>query len=165
MNRQTPFLICLHCRGRACPDREFTPVPYLWSALWGGVLTPPQEPGGCRSLPGAVKTAPYKRRHICRLYHKKRLPHKVKPHATASRHNPFPGKNIESSFAYFSFKKSKTYFSMTSFVSRAIISSSLVSMISVRTRAPQAVTSTTSSFCLCASRFLSVSMRMPSQSM
>ena len=71
VNRQTPFLICLHCRGRACPDREFTPVPYLWSALWGGVLTPPQEPGGCRSLPGAVKTAPYKRRHICRLYHKK----------------------------------------------------------------------------------------------
>ena len=96
---------------------------------------------------------------------KKRLPHKVKPHAAASRHNPFPGKNIESSFAYFSFKKSKTYFSMTSFVSRAIISSSLVSMISVRTRAPQAVTSTTSSFCLWASRFLSVSMRMPSQSM
>jgi len=78
---------------------------------------------------------------------------------------PVSGKNIESSFAYFSFKKSKTYFSMTSFVSRAIISSSLVSMISVRTRAPQAVTSTTSFFCLWASRFLSVSMRMPSQSM
>ena len=29
-------------------------------------MTPPQKPGGCRSLPGAVKTAPYKRRHICR---------------------------------------------------------------------------------------------------
>ena len=164
MNRQTPFLICLHCRGRACPDREFTPVPYLWSALWGGVLTPPQEPGGCRSLPGAVKTAPYKRRHICRLYHKKRLPHKVKPHAAASRQNPFPGKNIEILLDTFLIRK-VSYFSMTSFVSRAIISSSLVSMISVRTRAPQAVTSTTSFFCLWASRFLSVSMRMPSQSM
>ena len=78
----------------------------------------------------------------------KRLPHKVKPHAAASHYNSFPVKNIKSSFAYFSFKKSKTYFSMTSFVSRAIISSSLVSMISVRTRAPQAVTSTTSFFCL-----------------
>ena len=99
-----------------------------------------------------------------RLYHKKRLPHKVKPHAAASRCNPFPGKNIEILLVTFLIRK-VTYFSMTSFVSRAIISSSLVSMISVRTRAPQAVTSTTSSFCLCASRFLSVSMRMPSQSM
>ena len=120
-------------------------------------LPQPARIGQDRSL----QTAAYMRR----LYHKKRLPHKVKPHAAASRYNPFPGKNIESSFAYFSFKKSKTYFSMTSFVSRAIISSSLVSMISVRTRAPQAVTSTTSFFCLWASRFLSVSMRMPSQSM
>ena len=38
--------------------------------------------------------------------------------------------------------------SMTSRVSRAIISSSLVSMTRVRTRAPQAVISTTSDFCL-----------------
>ena len=38
--------------------------------------------------------------------------------------------------------------SMTSRVSRAIISSSLVSMTKVRTRAPQAVISTTSDFCL-----------------
>ena len=44
-------------------------------------------------------------------------------------------------------------------------SSSFVSMIKVRTRAPQAVISTTSLPWLCASRFLSVSIRMPSQSM
>ena len=77
---------------------------------------------------------------------------------------PSTGYNIEILLVPFLIRKG-TYFSMTSFVSRAIISSSLVSMISVRTRAPQAVTSTTSFFCLWASRFLSVSMRMPSQSM
>lgn len=64
----------------------------------------------------------------------KRLPHKVKPHAAASRYNSFPVKNIESSFAYFSFKKSKTYFSMTSFVSRAIIETNEELMIARDTK-------------------------------
>ena len=48
----------------------------------------------------------------------------------------------------FLYARSNYSFSTTSLVSRAIISSSLVSMIRVRTRAPQAVTSTTSFFCL-----------------
>ena len=163
MNRQAPFLICLHCRGRACPAREFTPHP-IYGLLCregldpsAGTWRPPQpaRSGQDRSLQTSayIPTIP-----------QKRLPHKVKPHAAASRCNPFPGTNIEILLVTFLIRK-VTYFSMTSFVSRAIMSSSLVSMISVRTRAPQAVTSTTSFFCLWASRFLSVSMRMPSQSM